>query len=151
MTELRVSAVNWDYRFMALCLYIAEWSKDPDYQYGAVIVGDRRRIVGIGYNGLPRGLNDSNIARYEEPAGKWWLEHAERNAIYNAIEPLIHCTIYVNGPPCADCARAIIQTGISRVVISGSPPKRPYKKRRVESNKAAVQMLGEANIAMFIL
>ena len=143
--------VNWDSRFMHLCSYIARWSKDPHYQYGAIIVGERKRIISIGYNGFPRGLNDSEITRYQEPDDKWWLEHAERNAIYNAVEPLVQCTIYVNGPPCADCARAIIQTGISRVVISGSPLKRPYKKRRVESNKAAVQMLGEANIAMFIL
>lgn len=143
--------VDWDRRFLRLCTHIAEWSKDPYHQYGAVIVGDRKRIVSIGYNGFPRGLDDTILSRYEKPESHLYLEHAERNAIYNSIEPLVNCKIYVNGPPCADCARAIIQSGITRVIISSQPPKQPYKKRRKLSNAAAVKMFGEANIATFIL
>ncbi len=150
MTHPR-AGVNWDFRFMALCLHIAMWSKDPHYQYGAVIVGPRKRIVSIGYNGFPRGLDDSKVTRYQEPDDKWFLEHAERNAIYNATEPLIGYTLYVNGHICADCARAIIQSGIQGVVIDAGTPKIPYKKRRKLSNAAAVQMLDEAKVAVFTI
>ena len=65
MTDLGTS-VDWDARFMALSIHIAEWSKDQKRQYGAVIVGERRRIISTGYNGLPRNIDDSRVILYKD-------------------------------------------------------------------------------------
>lgn len=116
---------KWDRRFMALCNHISEWTEDRDFSVGAVIVGDNLEIRATGYNGLPRGVKADDDARFDRASGEkfFWFEHAERNAIYNAARAgtaIADCTIYVNRFPCADCARAIIQSGIKSVI---APPK----------------------------
>lgn len=80
---------------------------------------DAKKLVSLGWNGFPRGLNDEVPERHDRPLKYKWTEHAERNAIYNAAakgHPLLRCTIYLNWYPCADCARAIIQAGITEIV-----------------------------------
>lgn len=110
---------GWDARFIALCELVASWSKDRSRHCGAVIVDDRNAVVSLGWNGFPRGLDDTVEARHERPAKYLWTEHAERNAIYNAASQggrVRGCRIYLQWYPCADCARAIIQSGIREVV-----------------------------------
>lgn len=115
----------WTARFMGLCDHVASWSEDRDRHVGCVIVGPiGNEVRATGYNGLPRGVSDADDARFDRASGEkfFWGEHAERNAIYNAARvgvSLEGCTMYVNRFPCADCARAIIQSGIARVI---SPP-----------------------------
>lgn len=116
---------KWDRRFLALCNHISTWTEDRDFSVGAVIVGADLEIRSTGFNGLPRGVLDSDNSRFDRPSGEkfFWFEHAERNAIYNAARmgvPLANCSIYVNRFPCAECARAIIQSGIHAVIC---PPK----------------------------
>ena len=106
----------WDERFMDLAEHIAQWSKDRSTKVGAVVVGSRRRVVAMGYNGFPRGVDDDDPERHERPAKYLWTEHAERNAIYNATESLEGCTMYLPWYPCMDCARAIVQVGITWLV-----------------------------------
>lgn len=87
---------------------------------GAVIVGEDRTPGPNGYNGFPRTIDDERVARHARPAKYLWTEHAERNAIYNAARVGVAvkgCTIYVTHMPCTDCAPAIIQVGIKRVVV----------------------------------
>jgi dCMP deaminase len=114
--------MSWDERWMTLAKLIASWSKDKNTKVGAVIVDNRNVLVSLGWNGLPRKVFDKpNEAgqRYERPEKYLWAEHAERNAIYNAAakgHPLLGCTIYSTLYPCADCARAIIQSGITKIV-----------------------------------
>ncbi|TDK48974.1 deoxycytidylate deaminase [Antarcticimicrobium luteum] len=115
----------WTDRFLALAAEMASWSEDRDFQVGAVIVGAGHEVRASGYNGLPRGVRADDDTRFDRASGEkfHWIEHAERNAIYNAARSgaaLAGCTIYVTRFPCADCARAIIQSGIARVV---SPPR----------------------------
>ncbi len=96
-------------------------SKDKHTKVGCVVVGPDHEIRTTGYNSFPRGLNDDVPERYERPEKYDWIEHSERNAIYNAARvgiPLKGCTIYMGGVPCIDCARAIIQSGISRIVYN---------------------------------
>lgn len=112
---------KWDQRFMAIAQQIATWSKDRSRQTACVIVGPNREIRTTGYNGFPRGVNDDVDVRHsrENDAKYKWTEHAERNAIYNAARTgtaLEGCTIYMPWYPCADCARAIVQSGITEVV-----------------------------------
>lgn len=110
---------EWDARFLDLARQVATWSKDRSRQTACLIVGPHREIRSTGYNGFPRGVDDSLDERHARPAKYKWTEHAERNAIYNAAAvgvPLRGCLMYLMWYPCADCARAIIQAGITTLV-----------------------------------
>jgi len=112
--------IDWDTLFMNMVYLIAMKSKDENTHIGAVIVGSDNEIITTGYNGLVRGIKDDLPERQEKPEKYFWFEHAERNAIYNAVRigvSLMGCKIYTNGIPCADCARAIIQSGIKEVIV----------------------------------
>ena len=75
---------SWDQRFLDLAEHIAQWSKDPRTKVGAVIVDEKKRVVSVGYNGFPRGVDD-NPDRYEDRTAKLlFVAHAERNALDNA-------------------------------------------------------------------
>lgn len=110
---------KWDHRFLELAKNISEWSKDRSTQVGCVIVGPDREIRSTGYNGLPRNAVDDIPERLVRPEKLLWFEHAERNAIYNSARvgvPLLNSTAYSTLCPCMDCTRALIQSGITRVV-----------------------------------
>jgi dCMP deaminase len=136
---------NWNKRFMDLAKYIAEWSKYPGRHVGAVVVDDRRTVVSMGYNGCPRGCVDDDPSKYLSDTKYLYAEHAERNTIYNAARSLIGCTMYVMWFPCADCARAIIQSGITTIVVKKPDFDDPDWGK---SFKAARQMLRESGVAI---
>ena len=111
---------DWHKRFLNLAKHISTWSKDPSRKIGAVIVGDDRQILSIGYNGFPRGIEDDN--RLLDRETKYPLiVHAEMNAIYNATYKgikLKNSTLYVTGlPVCSDCAKGVIQVGIKTLIM----------------------------------
>ena len=138
-----LSQRKWDKRWMDMCELAASWSVNPGRKVGAVIIGQRREIISLGWNGIPRGCADGVEERYVSPAKHLWHEHAERNAIYNAAAngtALLNATLYTSLYPCADCARAIIQSGIVVVVC----PEPDWNDRRyAESFKVARQMFLE--------
>lgn len=105
---------KWTARFLEMAELVGGWSKDPSTKVGAVIVRPDRTIASLGYNGFPRGVED----RYFDREHKLLRTvHAEMNAILSAREPLGGCTLYVSPLfPCANCAAAIIQSGITTVV-----------------------------------
>ena len=112
---------GWDEYYLNICKVVATRSKDPHTQVGCIIAGPAHEIRSTGYNSLPRGIRDDLPERLERPAKYLWMEHAERNAIYNAARcgtSLEGCTIYIELMPCMDCARAIVQAGIREVVVS---------------------------------
>jgi dCMP deaminase len=114
---------GWDEYYLDICKVVAARSKDPNTQIGCVIAGPAHEIRSTGYNSLPRGIRDDVPERLERPTKYLWMEHAERNAIYNAARcgtPLEGCTLYVEIMPCMDCGRAIVQAGIREVVVSGA-------------------------------
>ena len=117
-TEVR-EPTSWDTKFFALYSHIAQWSKDKSTKVGAIIVNERNKVVSMGYNGFPIGFDDDVYLRHERPQKYVYTEHAERNAIYSAAELGIQtkgCKMYLCWFPCPDCARAIIQSGISELV-----------------------------------
>jgi len=119
--EKKENQDKWDKRFLSLAKHYAEWSKDESTKVGCVIVGRDKVVVSSGYNGLPRGADDSKSKRTSRPEKYFWFEHAERNAIYNAARrgtALSGCTAYSTLCPCMDCARALVQSGIKRVVTA---------------------------------
>lgn len=107
---------KWDDRFIELARLVATWSKDPSTKVGAVIADELRRVVSMGFNGFPRGCQDS-LTLYENRERKYRrVLHAEQNALSFATRPVHGCTIYVTHAPCARCAAQIIQCGIQRIV-----------------------------------
>jgi dCMP deaminase len=104
---------------MTLARQIGSWSKDRSRAVGCVIVGPNNEIRSTGFNGFPRGVDDSSDYRHHRPMKYKWTEHAERNAIYNAARvgtPLQGCRLYIPWFPCMDCARAIVQSGITELI-----------------------------------
>lgn len=107
---------HWDARFLALAEHVAQWSKDPSTKCGAAVVRGRNEVVSLGYNGPPSGVDDE-LAIADRDIKLAVTVHAEKNALLKARDDVRGCTIYVwPMPPCAQCAAAIIQAGIRRVV-----------------------------------
>jgi dCMP deaminase len=137
---------DWEGRYLGIARNVASWSKDPSRQIGAVIVGDKGQIISQGFNGFPRGVKDTK-ERYEDRETKYkYVVHAEANAIYNAIHNGANtdgATIYVTGlPVCHECAKAIIQVGIRRVVMDTHPDITTWK----ESGNLSLAMFDEVGI-----
>ena len=141
--------MEWVEYFLGIAEQVKLKSKDESTQIGAVIVGKDNEILSTGYNSFPRGLNDNKPERQERPEKYFWMEHAERNAIYNAARvgtPLKNSTIYLtSGLPCTDCARAIINTGIKKVFCKRVCTT-TNKEKWDESQKKSLSMLGECGI-----
>ena len=138
---------KWDLRFYKLAQHIATWSKDPSTQVGAVIVSPDKRIISTGYNGMPSDIDDEVDSRWNRPEKYMWVEHAERNACYQAAKHGIsvkNCFMYVTTFPCADCARAIIQSGIKKLIT----PHHTDYPQWIESWKIAEEMLIEAKVSI---
>jgi dCMP deaminase len=96
---------------------------DPSTQNGAIIVDANGVIVAEGANHFPTGVIET-VERWERPLKYKFVEHAERNAIYDAVRrgvPTEGLTMYAAWAACADCARAIIQSGIKEVVTHHNP------------------------------
>ena len=145
----RENVLNWDEYFMAMAHLAAFRSKDPNTQVGACIVNPDRRVVGLGYNGFPRGCDDDEYSWEREGSfleTKYpYVVHAELNAILNSIMTLKNCTIYVSLFPCNECAKAIIQSGISRVVYESD------KYDGTEGNRASKKMFTDAGVELIQL
>lgn len=140
---------NWDVKLLELTKFISSWSKDRSTKVGAVIVDDVNRVLSVGYNGFPIGCNDDIEWRHERPQKYYYTEHAERNAIYAAAKNGVSTegsTIYLLWKlPCADCARAIIQSGVKKIISIDEDF--PGKKKDWELHfKAAAEMLEEAGV-----
>lgn len=116
-----MSVISWDEYFMGIALLSAKRSKDPSTQVGACIVDEDNKVVSIGYNGMPRQLDETKLT-WEKGEGlnsKYlYVCHAEFNAILNIRNgsSLKGCTLYVTLFPCNECAKAIIQTGIKKII-----------------------------------
>ena len=116
----RKDYLSWDGYFMGIALLSAQRSKDNHTQVGACIVNQDKKIVSVGYNGMPTGCND-DIMPWERE-GEFlqtkypFVCHAELNAILNSSVNLKNCILYVTLFPCNECAKAIIQSGIKQVI-----------------------------------
>ena len=113
--------LNWDEYFMGMAVLSSLRSKDPSTKVGAVIVNDEKKVVSIGYNGMPRHIEDEDLTwnKGEGLDSKYlYVCHAELNAILNARNgsSLANCTVYVTLFPCNECTKALIQVGIKEVV-----------------------------------
>ena len=117
----RQDYISWDEYFMGIALLSAERSKDPNTQVGACVVNQDNKIVSVGYNGMPLGVSDDDFPWEREGSfldTKYpYVCHAELNAILNNPGiSLKNCSIYVPLFPCNECCKAIIQSGIKKVI-----------------------------------
>ncbi len=138
--------ISWEEYFMGLAHLSALRSKDPNTQVGACIVDQDNKVVSIGYNGMPRGCNDADFP-WEREGGfldtKYaFVVHAELNAILNSPRPVSGCTLYVSLFPCNECAKAIIQSGIKKIIYESD------KYDGTEGNIASKKMLQEAGVEL---
>lgn len=143
------SYVSWDAMFMGVALLAACRSKDPKSRNGACIVSIEHRILGVGYNGLPRGCDDRDPIFWSDDDGDpfrskhSYVVHAELNAILNCVAlPLNGARIYATQFPCPRCAQAIIQIGIQDVVFLS---QKPHHERQ---NLAATKMFASGGVAV---
>lgn len=139
---MSIIETDWRRRFMSLALHVSSWSKDPSTKVGSVITDEFRRVVGLGYNGFPRGVIDAPD-RYENKEVKYkMIVHGEANAILNAIASVRHATLYSTKHPCSDCVKLIIQSGIARIVCPAPSEDGIW----AEDSRHARQMLREAGV-----
>jgi len=138
--------LNWDEYFMSLAHLSAVRSKDPSTQVGAVIVDSNNRVVGLGYNGFPRGCDDKEFPWERE--GEFldtkyaYVVHAELNAILNANKLIENCRLYVSLFPCNECSKAIIQSGIKEIIYESD------KYKDLDQFKASKKMLEAAGVKL---
>lgn len=142
----RNQVISWTEYFMGIAHLSALRSKDPSTQVGAVIVDDEHKVVSIGYNGFPRGISD-DIYPWDREGNTLdtkypYVVHAELNAILNAPRSVKNCTIYVSLFPCNECAKAIIQSGITEIVYESD------KYADTDTTKASKRMCMDAGLKL---
>lgn len=108
-----MASMKWNHRMLGLARHVASWSKDPSTKVGAVLADEHNRVISLGFNGPPRGADDSPTSRDRKLRR---TIHAENNAILFAQRDLTGTTLYCTHHPCGACAAMIAQAGISRVV-----------------------------------
>ena len=145
MTTKRNDYITWDEYFMGVAMLAGKRSKDPNTQVGSCIVNDEHKILSIGYNGFPSGVSDDDFpwAREgEELETKYpYVTHSELNAILNYRGGSLQgAELYVSLFPCNECAKAIIQAGIRKVVYDSD------KYAETPSIQASKRMLDAAGV-----
>lgn len=140
--------LEWDDHHMLLALVTSQRSPDPNTQVGACIVDQRNRVLGVGYNGYPRGIGVTNFTWNRKECGdpcqtKYpYVVHAEKNAIYNAVKSVADGKLYVTMYPCNECAKDIIQAGIREVIYLTNPYEDTWQ------TKASKAMLETVDVAV---
>ena len=143
----KLRRLKWHDRYLELAQQIASWSKDPSSKIGAIAVGSKGQVLAQGYNGFPRGIEDSEI-RFENKELKYkYVVHAEMNLIYNASYngvSLDGSTVYVTGlPVCSECAKGLIQVGVREVIM---PIQEDTPDKWVQSFKLSKELFEEAGV-----
>lgn len=141
----RENYLSWDEYFMAIAIISAERSKDPNSQVGACIVDKNNKIISLGYNGAPIGYDDDKDMVWEREGDfldtKYaYVCHSELNAILNSKVPVRDCKLYVTLFPCNECAKAIIQAGITELIYLSD------KYDKTPGNIASKKMLDACGI-----
>ncbi len=162
--------MDWNEYFFRHVYLAAQKSKDDRTKIGAVLVrNDSRAIISEGFNGICRKVDDPADSldkisfgiwigekarekinyRKEKPSKYHFYEHAERNSIYNCARhgiSTLNSICYTQGIPCSDCARGLIQAGISKIIVHKQWPNLTHSTQWVESIGYSKEMLNEAGV-----
>ncbi len=115
---MKEKQLKYDIAYMKMAFEWANLSYCERKKVGALIVKDRM-IISDGFNGAPTGFD--NCCEDEDGATKWYVLHAEANAILKVANSTQSCsgaTLYITLSPCKDCSKLIHQSGIKRVVYA---------------------------------
>lgn len=144
----RENYLSWDSYFMSVAVLSSFRSKDKKTHNGAVIIDENKKIIGVGYNGLPKGFDDDKKMFWNDEddsdiknSKHSYVVHAEANAIYNRTSSrvngqVMYCTLF----PCRECAKAIIQNGITKIVYLN------YKEHHEKINEVVKLMFKQAGV-----
>lgn len=111
------SRPSWTNYFLGLSHIVAQRSHDIHTKHGCIITDSSNRILGVGYNGFPRGLDDTKLPT-NRPDKYHWMIHAEKNALSNCVVRPDNGIAYVTGQSCCDCTMALWQEGVTKIVMS---------------------------------
>lgn len=142
---MKFNNISWDEYFMSIAILSSLRSKDPNTKVGACIVSDEHKVLSLGYNGMPTGIDDHNMPWGRE--GDFlntkypFVCHAELNAILNSSHNLKGSTIYVTLFPCHECTKALIQAGIKKIYYLSD------KYHDTDDGEASRKMLDLCNIS----
>ena len=139
---------KWHIRFLRLAREVSSWSKDPSTQVGCVIVDQSKRVISLGFNGLPAGLHDTAGRLLDRELKLALTIHAEENALLFAGRPVHGCVAFVTRHPCASCAAKLIQSGIGAVVYLTNPD---FDRRWADNLAVSTHALAEVGVPILAI
>lgn len=137
---------TWAWRFLRLAQEVASWSKDPKGGVGAVLVDERKRVIGLGFNGFPDRIPDDPALLADPDEKLPRMIHAEMNAVLNATRSVHGSTLFTTLTPCAECAKLLIQAGVAAVYRLPHPEHR--HTRWSASFETARRILDQAGVPL---
>lgn len=145
--DITKNHIGWDEYFMSIAVLSSMRSKDTNTKVGACIVDQHHKVASLGYNGMPIGVDDTKIPWARQGENELdtkypYVCHSELNAVLNATKELRGCTIYVTLFPCNECAKAIIQSGIKKVIFLDD------KYHDADNSKASRRLFEMAGVEM---
>lgn len=139
---------KWHNRFLELAKHVSSWSKDTTKVGAVVVEPNTKKVIGLGYNGFPRFVNDDPTRYSDRDTKLKFVCHAELNAILNSNGPVAGCDIYVyptmmKPASCPECAKAIVQSGIKTLYYYKNDNTNP---KWVELEKFSKTILSEGRV-----
>lgn len=122
----------WTDYFLGIAKVVSQRSHDIHTQHGCVITDKNNRILGVGYNGFPRGMDDQ-VLPTSRPEKYDWMIHAERNALSNCVIRPDNGIAYVTGQCCNDCIKALWQEGVTKVYMADDHGTQLFDKKEEEN------------------
>ena len=136
-----ITDFEWQNRFIDLAFHIANWSKDPSRKVGAVLVNSDKQVIGMGYNGFARGVDD-DYYRYDDREQKYsMIVHAEVNAILNSNGDTRDSSLFCTLCPCPQCMAMLIQAGVKEVFYMDIWTPETYDKASIQAKEAGVNLI----------
>jgi dCMP deaminase len=132
---------TWNDYFLGLTKVVSQRSHDVHTQHGCVITDQHHRILGVGYNGFPRGVDD-HLLPTTRPEKYPWMIHAERNALSNCVVRPDKGIAYVSGQCCNDCVMALWQEGVESIVMIDDHGTHLFDEEAKKRFDTFVQMSG---------
>jgi len=137
---------KWSQRYFDLAKHVSQWSKDPSTKVGAVIVGESKKEISIGYNGFPPGVEDLEHRLHHKGLKYHFTQHAERNVLDNTLFKTKGATLIATKFPCSECAKSIISRGIAKVIA----PAPEGEKWELDAEYSEI-MFHEAGVEVLIV
>jgi len=133
---------------VGLADHVSTLSKDPSTKVGAAIFDDKRRLISVGYNGLPRGVADTDARLLDREVKYKMVLHAERNAMAFASTSLEGSTLFCTHPCCTQCAAQAIQMGVKNVCWP--TPEPAFVERWANDMTLSLEMFIEAGVTVHV-